>query len=225
MSLGAFRVLTVVSLALVVGVTDAEAISFKTFAFTGVVTGVRENVPVLDGSIVAGTRFGGFYTFDPGALDTVPGNPSFSRFVFPTALGYGLRMWIGNYDLRPDPGRGSFSITVHVDNEYSVQSVVEGIGTLSPVDQPIVALTLAAPIFATDALPLSLPPLATFTGRSIRIDEGLAGGERRAFEVGGRLTTFSEVAPTPIPEPSTLVLVGTSTLGLMWLALRRRGAA
>lgn len=209
---------------------DVTALSFTTFNFIGVTTNVRDQQFQLDGSITVGTPFSGSYTFDAHAPDAVPASTNMSAFQSRASDGYGLVLDIGNYHLKT-PQSGVLFITVQVDavgtDSYRFLSSVmqQGAPPLeqSPLVMAIGELVGPSPIFTSDALPLSPPSLTSFTSR--RFDFLAFNcdtcGEIVGFDVTGELTSL-----TPIPEPTTLLLWGTTAAGVglaaQWRQRRRK---
>ena len=212
----ALRALVCASCLLFVWPAAATAMPI-TFAFSGFLT----DDPLLDpddpfgGTIAAGTTFSGDFTFDSTALDGIA-DPQTANY---TSLGapFGLSVLIGgNLFTATD----ALFIGVANDLAGRDQYLVTGIGGDLTVFLMLEDLT--ATVFASDALPLTAPPLGAFAIRSFFLDDPDVGGNQVQIQGEIDSLTCASCDAAVVPEPGTLALFGT---GLAALLRRRRRAS
>jgi parallel beta-helix repeat protein len=195
-----------------------------TFAFTGAVTQTMfDPDDPSGGEITFGTGFSGSYTFESTAADQISGGGSGS-YASPMGAPYGFAVNFG-------PGHDfitsdALSIGV-VDNAGGIDaySVLACFGGFSCPDV-VMELFLGdvdGSAITGDALPLDTLPFEAFEVAFFAL-RGLIDGNQ--VEILGRLSSLSCtegcVAPQPVPEPGTLLLLTPALAAFGW---RRRSRA
>jgi hypothetical protein len=193
-----------------------------TFSFTGSVTETTfvPNDPFA-GAIGIGAAFSGSYTFDTTAADSNP---------FPTNGSY---MWFGApYQFTATIGGFTFStsdvLSVNVANgaadQYSALACAGGPFCFAST-WALFLEDLDGTAFAGDALPSSAPLLSAFETALFTYSGVVDDNQVRIVGQLGSLVCSAGCDPvgTPVPEPGTLVLVGTALAALR--RRRRQGVA
>jgi hypothetical protein len=81
-----------------------------TFAFSGKIADFRDDAKQFDKTVQVGSKFQGIYTFDPDCRNSNPNkDPTVGDYKH-TSGRHGIVVWIGNYELRTDPGKVNFLV-------------------------------------------------------------------------------------------------------------------
>lgn len=189
---------------------------FVTFQFEGVIT---RSTSLL---VSEGDRFSGTFTYDLGAIDEDPDNPTvgFYSFELPQARPVGMSYTAGSF-------AHSTQLIVEMlilNDSLFGDTLLFGSDTLTGpgVNPPSGFITLEDPTgtaFSSDRPPATLD-LTRFS--SFRLFEGRDGSPQGFFE--GEIQALTVVAQ-PVPEPGTLTLMGVGAVLLLGgRCLRRRTA-
>lgn len=175
-------------------------------------------VPVHTGDVVSGR-----FSINTRAVDTNPGNPDFGRYrstgnFLRIDLGTGLTLPIGNWTV--------FDFTSScLPSPACVDMLQTGAGTNGfpgfAVMGAVVFLSAPPASRQGDRLPQSPAELAAYTVGNFAFDAQRAGQGTTTQEMFGTLRV-RDVSVDPVPEPGTLLLVGTGAASL--IARRRRRA-
>jgi hypothetical protein len=172
-------------------------------------------VPVSTGDVVRGS-----FTIDSKAVDTNPGNPDFGRYLttgnfLRIGLGTGLTLPISNWQVS-DATSSCLPSPVCVDtlNTGALSHGFPGFALVGAV------VFLSAPPASRqgDQLPQKPADLAVYTLGNFVFEGQRVNLPRVTEEMSGPLRV-RDVSTDPMPEPTTLLLVGTGAAGL---ASRRR---
>jgi hypothetical protein len=193
-----------------------------TAEFSGTVTLVQDETPILDGSVQVGTPFSGAFTYDSVGTD-LTADPAIGTYVFTTPPA-AFRLEVGNYVFEMPTDQPNLAIGVDnnaPDDRFSVGPfppvMISGpldpiyAGALPALTSMGFGLRVAAPgPLTSDGLPTAVPVVSDWTTRTIRVQASGSGAEP-IFAIEGNVTTI-------VPEPSSASLLLASLAGLSWLA-------
>jgi hypothetical protein len=183
--------------------------SVVTFDFFGTVS----QVPVDDvfGDIADGTAFSGTFSFDTSTPDLLPGDPSTGSYSIGAPAD--MTVQIGSHMFN-----ASDSLFIGVLNSFVDQYSVLAGGLFGDLTLELFLQDSSGTAFASDALPLSPPPLDSFAQKDFHLDAMVSGGE---LQVDGQLTALTGQT---VPEPSTHGLIVAGAL-ILFLLSKRFGAS
>ncbi len=195
-----------------------------TFSFSGDISTVIENTAgSLPSGIIVGTPFSGSFSFDSASTDLKQEDPTWGEYQ-PDGMSYSAQITIGSHSYNWD----SYT-EIWVWNDYPVFG--EGnkwdeftyFGQNTPSAQSLY-ITLWDPshtAFSADSLPTELL-LSSFDGKQIQISGPEVDAQHpptttRQYLIYGQLNSLSQV-----PEPTSLVLLGTGFAVIGIAAWRRK---
>ena len=181
-----------------------------TFSYEGIV----DSVGGFDPSFIndpAGATFSGTYTFDDNAPDGVAGGAN-GAFV-----GDALTLALAGSSFSFTP------VSILTTNIPGLDQYLVGYSDFSTTSLSIRLEDTQGTALATDALPITPPSLTPFDVRFFFFQVLDADGNL-LVDVNGTIqslecTAGCEATPAPVPEPATLLLLGS---GLAAAAVRRR---
>jgi hypothetical protein len=195
-----------------------------TVEFSGTITLVQDETPILDGSVQIGTPFSGSFSYDSGAVDQNP-DPTLGTYLFTTAPA-AFRIEVGNYVF--EAPSSAPDLAIFIENSGARDGFAIGGGTPITISGPLdpafegfleqettVGFGLSAPPpgpLGSDALPTSAPAVFDWTTRTILIEA--SPGPSPIFSIQGSVTTI-------VPEPSTAYLLFVALSGMAALARLR----
>jgi hypothetical protein len=195
-----------------------------TVEFSGNVTLVQDETPILDGSVQVGTPFSGSFTYDSQAVDQNP-DPTLGLYLF-TSPPAAFRIAVGNYVF--EAPSSAPDLAMFIENSGARDGFAIGGGTPISISGPLdpvfeafleqettVGFGLSAPPpgpLTGDGLPTSAPAVSDWTTRLIRIEA--SPGPSPIFSIQGTVTTI-------VPEPSTACLLLVALSGMAGLARLR----
>jgi hypothetical protein len=192
-----------------------------TFDFTGTVTQTMldPNDPFA-GGIAFGTAFSGSYTFESTAPDSIPfaSHGSYSSFGVP----YEFTVTIGGFTFSTSDAL-SVSVANGPSDQYSVFACAGG-PFCSGSTWSLFLEDLDGAVFGSDALPTTAPPLSAF---EVALFSFRGFVDDNQVEIIGQLESLAcsagcDPIGTPVPEPGTLMLVGSALAALRLRSRRTR---
>jgi hypothetical protein len=204
-----------------------------TFNFTGTITqdAIQDSNDPFGGSDVSGAVFSGSYTFDSAAANVLSPDPHSASYQM-AGVPFGMNVTIAGHSFST-----SDFLAVNVQyfpatfDFYGAIGCTGGVANCSATPAAAgvyntLQLSLVDPsgaALSNDDLPLA-PVLLTsfvtidaFSLNQVTIDS--FGNITEQLQLQGNLDTLSAAAPAPVPEPTSLLLLGS---GLLSVSARKR---
>lgn len=215
---------------LVLGEGGAFAVPI-TIDISGAVTSVFDSYDFLGGAITAGNIITGSYTYESTTPDSEPSYTWWGRYRHNTAP-YGISVNINGFTFATDPANVNFEVYVHnnvsstTKDLYTVKSVSNLPSNGLEVNEIYWRLTdPTATVWDSDALPLTPPTLSDWESPDYFTISGWgpSGGWEDRFEIYGNITSVTlSSASNPVPEPATLLLLGSGLIGMVGWKKKKR---
>jgi hypothetical protein len=200
---------------------DAQAIPI-TFEFSGHITSILDSDNHLGGAVSEGDLFGGTLTYDPATYDSDP-DSSEAAYWHDTAP-YGISVLINGHSFRSDPNSTTFLAEVFEGSQAdkvsltSFSNLMPGLeGGLSLIVMELVDPTGQA-LSSTD-LPTSYN-LGAWSQELSGLTLWAGDCCISEYTLRGAIDNIENVQVDTIPEPGSILLIGSGVLGM--LTLRRR---
>lgn len=207
------RTLPIYCLASLFALLSSADAAVLTFQFSGNVIQVPQDD--VFGDIAVGDAIRGSYSFDTSAADLLPADPALGKYTFSAPFGMTVNVGAHEFSTSGLLDIGIEDIVVNnpfLGDQYSVFAQ-------SAANDLTMALFLIDPThsgFTNDRLPLTAPPLATFTQNVFRLHAILGDGD---VFVDGQLSALTVQA---VPEPYAAGPMLAGSIILLALAGRRR---
>jgi hypothetical protein len=178
-------------------------------------TGLVASNSTVYGVLVNGPRVvSGTITFESGIADAAPLDPMNGSYLSPDGAPYGFTFEVPSLDI---------SVARTVAMQQMVRNGANDVITLSadfsgPVFFPYFELSVIGDgsLITGDNQSLVPPDFSLFSATDFIF------GESSQAIVFGRLTSLTAVTPATVPEPTSLLLLGTGIAGLIAKARRRK---
>ncbi len=199
---------------------DAQAIPV-TFEFSGHITSILECGDPLGGAVSEGDLFGGTLTYDTATDDSEP-DSSEAAYWHDTAP-YGISVLINGRSFRSDPDNTAFLAEVFEGSQTDKVSLTSFSNLIPELEWGLSLIVLELVDPAGQALSSTNLPTSYNLGAWSQESSGLtlwAGDGISEYTLRGAIDTIENVQVDAIPEPGSILLIGSGVLGL--LTLRRR---
>jgi hypothetical protein len=186
-----------------------------TIYIEAVVDTVQDNGNYLEGKISPGNLITGYYIYESATPDSSPADPVVGHYYHynPPA---GISLTVGSFEFETDPSNVDFLVGI-VNNNTSGHDIYwihsyNNLNLSNGTSVDSISWQLNDPngtVFSSDTLPVTPPVLDDW--QSI---VGLRLEGDRAFLINAHVTSA-------VPEPASLLLLGTGFLGLIFKGWRK----